>query len=502
MTQAPAAAASEAPLPFDNTYARLPEHFYARVDPTPVPQPELLHLNKPLARELGLDPDFLASPQGVEILAGNRVPAGAEPLAMAYAGHQFGQWVPQLGDGRAFLLGELLDTAGRRRDLQLKGGGLTPFSRMADGRAVLGPVLREYLGSEAMAALGVPTTRALAVVATGQGVFRDGIEPGAILTRISASHLRVGMFEYFYSRGDYPAVRRLADYAIERLYPELAQAAAPYQALLQTVVEKTAELIAQWLLVGFIHGVMNTDNVSLAGETLDYGPFGFLDTYHPTTVYSSIDVQGRYAFNQQPRAGHWNLAQFAQTLLPLLADDEQTAFDRAREALDHYSTRFEATYHAGLRRKIGLAAEHDGDVDLAFDLLHRMARGQADFTLTFRRLSDVEYANPASDEPVRRLFDQPTLFDDWASRWRERLAAESRSAGERRDAMRAVNPAYILRNHLTEQAINSALRDRDFTIARELLTVLGEPYGDHPGMEDYARPPKPGEAVTRTFCGT
>jgi len=501
MSEATAATSADA-LAFDNTYARLPAHFYARLDPTPVPRPELIRLNEPLAEELGLDPDFLKSQAGVEIMAGNRIPEGAEPLAMAYAGHQFGQWVPSLGDGRAILLGEIRDTTGQRRDFQLKGAGLTPFSRMADGRAALGPVIREYLGSEAMAGLGIPTTRGLAMVATGQAVYRDAVEPGAILTRVARSHLRVGMFQYFYSRGDYPAVQRLADYAIERLYPELASAEKPYRALLEAVAGKTAELIADWLLVGFIHGVMNTDNVSLAGETLDYGPFGWVDTYYPATVYSSVDVEGRYAFNQQPRIGHWNLAQFAQTLIPLLAEDEDAAVDEAREALTAYAERFEAHYHAGLRRKLGLAEARDGDVDLAFDLLQRMARGQADYTLTFRRLAEVDADDPTTDEPVRALFQRVDVFDEWATKWRERLAAERRPGVERKEAMRAVNPAYILRNHQAQQAIERAQRDRDFSRVDELLAVLARPFDDHPGHEHLAAPPAVGEAVTRTFCGT
>ena len=488
-------------LTFDNTFARLPDAFHVRMEPTPVPQPELIRLNRALAEHLRLDPDALAAPDGLAVLAGNRVPTTAEPLAMVYAGHQFGNWVPRLGDGRAILLGEVVDRDGVRRDIQLKGAGLTPFSRMADGRAALGPVLREYLGSEAMAALGIPTTRALAMVATGQAVYRDRVEPGAILARVATSHVRVGSFEYFFHRGDHAAVRTLADYVIARHYPELADAENPYRALLDEVIRRNADLIANWLLVGFIHGVMNTDNVSIAGETIDYGPFGYVDTYHPATVYSSIDVQGRYAFNQQPRAAHWNLAQFAQTLVPLLADDEDTAIDQARSALDAFAPRFEATYHAGLRRKIGLASERDGDIDLAFDLLQRMARGQADFTLTFRRLSDVT-ADGGGDDGVRQLFDEPELFDAWAAQWRERLAGEARDDAERRTAMRAVNPAYILRNHLAQRAIDQALQARDFSVMEDLLTVLATPFADHPGMEAYAQPPGPGEAVTRTFCGT
>ena len=489
-------------LAFDNTFARLPEQFYSQTAPTPVPSPELLRLNRALAEHLGLDADALAAPDGVQALAGNIVPDGAEPLAMVYAGHQFGNWVPRLGDGRAILLGEVIDRDGVRRDIQLKGAGLTPFSRMADGRAALGPVIREYLGSEAMAALGIPSTRALAMIATGQSVYRDSVESGAILVRVATSLVRVGSFEYFYRRRDDDSVRALADYVIARHYPALADADNPYRELLGEVTRRNADLIADWLLIGFIHGVMNTDNVSIVGETIDYGPFGYVDTYFPATVYSSIDMQGRYAFNQQPRIGHWNLAQFAQTLLPLLADDEDTAIEVARGVLDEYAPRFEAHYHAGLRRKLGLASEQEGDVDLAFDLLQRMARGEADFTLTFRRLSDASGVDASADGPVRELFSDPELLDDWAARWRERLAAETRSDDERRQAMRATNPAYILRNHLAQRAIDAATRDGDFSVIDDLLQVLGAPFEDHPGMEEYARPPRPEEAVTRTFCGT
>ena len=494
--------ATAAPLALENSYLRLPEAFYERVAPTPVPKPRLIRINRPLAAQLGLDPDALASEAGVEILAGNRVPDGAEPLAMAYAGHQFGNWVPSLGDGRAVLLGEIVDRDGVRRDVQLKGAGLTPFSRMGDGRASIGPVVREYLVSEGMAGLGIPTTRALAMVATGQPVYRERVEPGAVLTRVAASHVRVGTFEYFFRRGDHDAVRALADYVIERHYPALAEAERPYRALLAEVARRQGELIARWLLVGFIHGVMNTDNVSIAGETIDYGPCAFMDTYHPATVYSSIDMQGRYAYNQQPRIGHWNLAQLAETLLPLLADDEDAAVEAAREALDAYAPAFEATYHAGLRAKIGLAGERDGDLDLVTDLLRRMAEQRADFTLTFRRLAELRRDDTAGDGAVRELFADPAAFDAWAESWRERLVAEDRDDGARREAMRAANPAYIPRNHRVEQAIAAARDEEDLQPLEDLLTVLADPYADHPELAHLAQPPRPEEVVRRTFCGT
>ncbi len=325
-----------APIGFDNSYARLPERFFARLAPTPVPAPRLIRLNEGLARHLGIDPEWLAGPEGMAMLAGNGLPDGAEPIAMAYAGHQFGSFVPQLGDGRAILLGEVRDRDGVRRDIQLKGAGRTPFSRMGDGRAVLGPVLREYIVSEAMAALGIRTTRALAAVTTGKEILREGLQPGAVLTRVACSHVRVGTFEFFANRGDAEGERVLADYVIARHYPDAAGAERPYRALLEMVIGATAELIASWQLIGFIHGVMNTDNTSIAGETIDYGPCAFMDTFHPGTVYSSIDVTGRYAYGNQPGIAHWNLARFAQAMLPLLGDDEEAAIRAAQDTLDGF----------------------------------------------------------------------------------------------------------------------------------------------------------------------
>ncbi|WP_435102657.1 protein adenylyltransferase SelO [Arhodomonas sp. AD133] len=489
------------PFALDVLDTGLPEAAYERVAPTPVQAPELLRLNRPLAAELGLDAGALASPAGVEVLAGSRVPEGVSPLAMAYAGHQFGNWVPSLGDGRAVLLGEVVDRAGVRRDLQLKGAGRTPFSRMGDGRAALGPVLREYVVSEGMAGLGIPTTRALAMVTTGERVFRQRAEPGAVLTRVSASHVRVGTFEYFARRGDRETVRALADYVIQRHYPHLAEAGAPYQALFEAIAERTGELIAQWMLVGFIHGVMNTDNIAISGETIDYGPCAFMDGYHPDTVYSSIDLGGRYAYNQQPPIGQWNLARLAECLLPLFSEDEEQAMDIAYAGLDAYARRFDEVYQQGLIAKIGLSERREGDVDLASDLLGCMAEQRADFTLTFRRLADVAGGHAEADEPVRALFGDATAFDGWVARWRERLAAETRDDGARRAAMRAVNPAYIPRNHRVQQVIDAA-EAGDMAPLDELLTVVARPYDDHEALADYARPPAPDEVVRQTFCGT
>ena len=492
---------SDSLIPFDNSYARLPERFFARLPPTPVASPGLIRLNEPLARQLGLDPLQLATPQGVEVLAGNRVPPGAEPLAMAYAGFQFGNWVPQLGDGRAILLGELIDRDGMRRDIQLKGAGPTPFSRRGDGRAGLGPVLREYVVSEAMAALGIPTTRSLAAVTSGEQILREGYLPGAVLTRVAQSHIRVGTFQFFSARADVDAIRALADHVIERHYPETRQAENRYLALLDAVMDRQAKLVARWQLVGFIHGVMNTDNTSIAGETIDYGPCAFMDSYHPDTVYSSIDRGGRYAYRNQPGIAHWNLAGFAQALLPLVADDEDSAVAGANEAIQTFPERFDGYYGEGLRRKLGLLEAREGDAALATDLLVRMAEGKADFTLTFRGLCNLVEENPSERARVGALFEDPAALDGWLATWRQRLASEARSPADCRADMCSVNPAFIPRNHLIEELIAAALRE-DFGPFEQMLDVLQSPYDDQPGREQYAAPPRPDQVVRQTFCGT
>jgi protein adenylyltransferase len=480
-------------ISFDNSYARLPNRFHVRLDPTPVAAPKLVRLNAALAEILGIDPDELGGPAGVAVLAGNHVIPGAEPMALAYAGHQFGHFVPQLGDGRANLLGEVVGRDGIRRDIQLKGSGQTPFSRSGDGRAALGPVLREYLISEAMAALGVPTTRTLAAVTTGESVWRETRLPGAVLTRVAASHIRVGTFQYFAARRDEEGVRLLADHAIARHYPEAAGALNPYRAFLDGVIARQADLVAKWLLIGFIHGVMNTDNCSIAGETIDYGPCAFMDAYDPGAVFSSIDHQGRYAYANQPRIALWNLTRLAECLLPLLDDDETAATD----ALAAFAPRFQAAYFAGLRRKIGLLTEREGDDELAQSLLNMMATDGADFTLTFRRLCDAA-EGPAGDAAVRTLFKDAGAYDAWAARWRVRLAAEKPAAG----AMRAVNPAFIPRNHLVEAALTAAVERSDFQPFEDLLAVLSRPFDDQPGVAHYATPPRDEERVLQTFCGT
>jgi uncharacterized protein YdiU (UPF0061 family) len=451
-----------------------------------------------------LDPDALASVPGVEILAGNLVAEGSEPLAMAYAGHQFGHFVPRLGDGRANLLGEVLGRDGVRYDIQLKGSGPTPFSRGGDGRAALGPVLREYIVSEAMAALGLPTTRALAAVTTGERVRRDTLLPGAVFTRVAASHLRVGTFQYFAAQGDTDGTRTLADYAIARHYPEAAQAEHPYRALLDGVVARQARLIAQWMLLGFIHGVMNTDNTSISGETIDYGPCAFMEAYDPAKVFSSIDHYGRYSYGNQPSAAHWNLARLAEALLPVLeqeAGDGEAALASAKESLTAFGPQFEAARSAGLRRKLGLFTEREGDALLGQDLLTRMAANRADFTLTFRRLCDAA-AGPEGDEGVRALIADPSAYDSWAVGWRRCLEEEAGPRQARVAAMRMTNPAFIPRNHMVEAALNAAMERQDFQPFEQLVDVVSRPYEDRPGLERYATPARPEECVRQTFCGT
>jgi len=488
-------------FPFENTYAALPANFFARVAPTPVTSPRLIKLNRGLAVQLGLDPDRLDSPDGAEILAGKRIPDGADPIAMAYAGHQFGHFVPQLGDGRAILLGEVIDADGVRRDIQLKGSGPTPFSRRGDGRAALGPVLREYIVSEAMAALGIPTTRSLAAVLTGESVLRETPLPGAVLTRVASSHIRVGTFQYFAARGDTEGVRQLADHVIARHYPQAADADRSYHALLEGVIARQADLVARWLLVGFIHGVMNTDNTSISGETIDYGPCAFMDHYDPAMVFSSIDELGRYAYANQPRIALWNLTRLAECLLPLFSENQDKAIADAQAALGEFAERFNTAYQAGLRGKLGLFTARDGDPALAQDLLDAMARNQADFTLTFRRLSDAAL-DPAGDAAVRQLFAEPTAYDEWALRWRQRTGEEPQDPAARRMAMRSVNPAFIPRNHRVEAVIEAAVNRDDFALFEELLAVLSKPYEDLPAYADYAEPPQPHQRVHQTFCGT
>ncbi len=480
---------------FDNSYARLPERFYARLNPKPVRQPQLIKLNEALGEELGLDVSYLRSDDGLAILAGNSNFEGSDPLAMAYAGQQFGNWVPQLGDGRALLLGEVIDVNGVRRDIQLKGSGPTPFSRMGDGRAWLGPVLREYVVSEAMAALGVPTTRALAAVSTGEPVVREEVLPGAILTRVSKAHIRVGTFQYFAARRDDEGLRQLADYAIDRLYRDQMDAENPYLGLLNCVIEAQAKLVAKWMNIGFIHGVMNTDNVSIAGETIDYGPCAFMDEFHPDRVFSSIDQQGRYAYSNQPRIAHWNLVQFAQSLLPLLGPDEKRAVEQAQLAINAFPGLYQNAYQSGFNAKLGLAEAKQGDAELGNDLLALLADQKVDFTLAFRQLGHEDLSN------FKEHFEDQNAVSAWLVRWRERLDSENASLGQCRLLMQSANPALIPRNHRIEQAIAAALEDNLEPFHR-LCSGLEQPYQDPVGESDLTLPPQPKEVVPHTFCGT
>ena len=469
---------------FDNSYARLPERFFARQMPAPSPAPQMIAVNGPLAERLGFSAEWLAGPEGLAMASGNALPKGAEPLAQAYAGHQFGGWVPQLGDGRAVLLGEIIAPDGARFDIQLKGAGQTPFSRRGDGKAWLGPVLREYLVSEAMAALGVPTTRALAAVLTGETIHRDGFaRPGAILTRVARSHIRVGTFQYFAAREDTEALRLLTDHVIARHYP---QAETPLD-LLNAVVVAQARLIARWLSVGFIHGVMNTDNMALSGETIDYGPCAFMDHYHPSKVFSSIDAYGRYAYGAQPQIAAWNLAQFASCLLPLMGEGE-AAIEAATEAVGGFVSVFQAEWLALFGRKIGIATARPEDRALIEDLLNRMAVERADFTRTFRGLS----TGRARDE-----FNEPLAFDQWAERWQTRLAGEA----DPQAVMARANPVCIPRNHRIEAVISAAVKG-DFAPFETLQAALEAPFDPAPGFAAFEAAPSAAETVARTFCGT
>ena len=484
----------ETVVAFDNSYARLPDRFYAKLKPKPVREPSLIALNSDLAVELGIDPTLLQSQQGIAALAGNEILDGSEPLAMAYAGQQFGNWSPQLGDGRALLLGEVIGRDGIRKDIQLKGSGPTPFSRMGDGRAWLGPVLREYIVSEAMAAMGVPTTRALAAVLTGEQIAREQVLPGAILTRVATSHLRVGTFQYFAARRDEEALKQLSDYAIDRLYPSAKESDDPYLAFLNGVIQAQAELVAKWMGYGFIHGVMNTDNVSIAGETIDYGPCAFMDGFHPDRVFSSIDEGARYAYSNQPRIAHWNMVQFAQAILPLLDEDGEKAVEKAQSAIDVYPEIFQNNYLKVFNAKLGLSEVEEGDEELINRLLKLMADQEADFTTTFRHLAKGEH-----DKFLASVDQQQgqAWLDDLA----KRQAMEQTTKDDRHKLMQSSNPAYIPRNHRIEQAIRAAL-EGDYSQFERLNAVLAHPFEDQPGADDLTLPPQPKEIVQATFCGT
>lgn len=491
---------------FDNSYARDLDGLYMAWKPAEVRSPRLLFLNRPLAAELGLDPEALGTPGGAALFAGNSVPDGAVPLAQAYAGHQFGGFSPQLGDGRALLLGEVVDRQGQRRDIAFKGSGRTPFSRGGDGRAAVGPMLREVLVGEGMHALGIPTTRALAVAGTGEEVVREQLLPGAVLTRVAASHLRVGTFQFFAARDDLEKLRRLAEYAIARHDPDLAGAPDRYLALLGRVVARQAALIAQWMNVGFIHGVMNTDNMTISGETIDYGPCAFMEAYDPKAVFSSIDRNGRYAFGNQPLIAQWNLARLAEALLPLVVADDgdaaaEEAVARATEVLKSFEGLYQAALLRGRRAKLGLDAEAGEDAALADDFLRLLETQQVDFTLGWRRLADAALGDAPA---LQRLFADPAPLRDWTERWQRRCAAEAGVTPQARaDRIRRASPWIIPRNHRVEEALRAASDHGDMAPFDRLLAALRQPYDETPEHAAYAEPaPAAVTACYQTFCGT
>lgn len=478
---------------FDNSYARLPQKFFTSIEPTPVPSPDLVVVNSTLAKSLGLNGEELNNEENVGVFAGNRIPEGASPLAQAYAGHQFGHF-NMLGDGRAILLGEQITPDSNRVDIQLKGPGRTPYSRGGDGRAALGPMLREYIISEAMHALGIPTTRSLAVVTTGENIVRETMQRGAILTRVAASHLRVGTFQFAAAWGNEEELRALADYAIERHYPHVSEDDNRYLSLLNEVIKKQAALIAKWQLVGFIHGVMNTDNMTISGETIDYGPCAFMDTYDPATVFSSIDREGRYAYGNQPGIAGWNLARLAETLLPLLHQDEEEAVKIAQEAVSNYLNLYQANFLAGMRSKLGIFNIEPEDGTLIEKLLDIMKQNRADFTNTFRSLT----INRPEETPMAGTPE----FTQWYEQWEARLERQPESEVSSQKLMEGSNPVVIPRNHRVEEALDVAVKNSDYSVMERLLAVLTKPFDYTTEHEAYCNPPEPTAKPYRTFCGT
>ncbi|GAB6155002.1 YdiU family protein [Desulfosporosinus burensis] len=477
----------------DSSYARLPKSFFTTLNPIAVSSPKLIILNNSLASSLGLNAQVLQSKDGVEVLAGNRIPEGALPLAQAYAGHQFGHFT-MLGDGRALLLGEQITPLGERVDIQLKGSGRTPYSRGGDGRAALGPMLREYIISEAMHALGIATTRSLAVVTTGDSVIRETVLPGAILTRVAASHLRVGTFQYVSNWGTAPDLRVLADYTLQRHFPDVDAGENRYLLLLQEVIKRQSELIAKWQLVGFIHGVMNTDNMALSGETIDYGPCAFMDAYDPATVFSSIDVQGRYAYGNQPPIAGWNLARFAETLLPLLHVNQTEAVKLAQDAISDFTELYHFNWFAGMRAKLGIFNQEIQDESLIEGLLSMMHKYRADYTNTFRALTFDRLEDTV-------LFGSQE-FDQWHELWQARLGRQQEPKASSHLLMRNSNPALIPRNHQVEAALEAAVQQEDYSVMERLLDVLSSPYAHSPEQVDYSSLPELSTRPYRTFCGT
>ncbi len=493
-------------MPFQNRFAQLPPQLFSEVQPTAVSRPQWIRFNEALATELGLDAVSLNTPAAAAIFAGNTLPDTAKPLAMTYAGHQFGHWVPQLGDGRAVLLGDLLDIHDQYREVQLKGAGITPYSRSGDGRAWVGPVLREYIVSEAMAALGVPTTRALAAVLTGDQVFREGAMPGAIITRVANSHVRVGTFQYFIARDDLPAIDALMQHMISTCYPEISDAANPASALFSAVISKQANLVAHWQSVGFIHGVMNTDNMAISGETIDYGPCAFLDEYDPKKVFSSIDQMGRYAFANQPAAAQWNLSNFGQALLPFIDNDKDAALAIAQSLLDEFPKRYQEAYNERMLAKIGISNQHGNDMELLTELLALMVESNADFTLTFTYLTNYQLTklNPRITKPaidISPYYQAPSSLQAWHEKWQRRLTQQSTNSEQQHTLMQQHNPVLIPRNHRIEACIQSAV-ENDFEPFNELVNAMQRPYSTDQQYSHLAEPPNEREVVKKTFCGT
>lgn len=490
-------------LTFDTSYGRLPERFFVMMEPVIAKEPKLVFLNEALGTELGLDVDALDKEYAARVFTGAEAPSEGGLLAMTYSGHQFGQFNPQMGDGRAALLGEVIDTKGQRRDIQLKGAGRTAFSKGGDGKAALGPVMREYIISEAMHALGVPTTRSLAVASTGEYVYRDVVLPGAVLTRVAASHLRIGTFQFFAARGDIEGLKTLADYAIERHYPDIKTVANPYLGLLEKVISEQASLIAKWLSIGFIHGVMNTDNMTISGETIDYGPCAFMDHYDHNKVFSSIDRQGRYAFGAQPAIGQWNLSRLAEALLPLMHEDEDQAIEMAKAALDQYGTLFMASWTQEMAPKFGIIPSKDQETDreIIRQFLSLLQKHSADFTNSFQLLT-AALMNEDGLKKLKATFEKDESFDTWFDQWKTWIGSSADDISAACKIMAHANPMYIPRNHLVEEAIEVATSKGDFSFMKKLLEAIGTPFEKKAGFERYELPPKPEEEVHQTFCGT
>ena len=489
------------PINFDNSYARLPNTFYRRVAPSVVSKPELIRVNRQLADELGINVEWLVGDEGIGMMAGCVMPNGAEPIASVYAGHQFGNYVPRLGDGRAMLVGEVVTSGNSRFDIQLKGSGPTPYSRGGDGRSPVGPVLREYIVSEAMYNLGIPTTRALGAIQTGDKVMREGELPGAILTRVARSHIRIGTHQYFAAYGDFESLNSLVRHVVDRHYPEVKESHDYVLEMLGAVIARQADLIAKWQLVGFVHGVMNTDNMLLSGDTVDYGPCAFIDGYDEHAVYSSIDRAGRYAYRNQPGICHWNLACLAQALMPILGDDKDKALEDLEKVLSLFPDLYSRSYQKHAKTKFGLVTEEKDDSDLFAEFFEILNSEGDDFTLAFRRLSDIS-GDRSGFGNVSDLFQFSAPYREWIGRWKDRCSRDDASEKERQILMYSVNPIYIARNHIVERAISIATEEGKYGPFNDIVDVLKSPYVYRSGLEYYATPPSNDELVTRTFCGT